>query len=227
MEGNWIMNNKSVKYFITLLSILLISFPVRSEEKINLPEPIDIKKSLSDTVKSRKTTRSFNQESFSTLNELSTLLYFMQGKTHGNKRAVPSAHAQYPLEIYIIANNVKGLADGLYKMSIDDFKLIKLKSGNLKNEITEACQGQASVENSQIRIIISVTWEKLSRKNTEESRKWGIFEAGLASQNSFLAAAAMGLNMVPVGGINARKVAKILGSDYDKETPIIVNVFGR
>jgi SagB-type dehydrogenase family enzyme len=207
--------------------MLVFTIPASSETAIELPKPLIIKSSFSDVINSRKTTRRFNQEKSVSLEELSTLLFTMQGKTHGNKRAVPSARSVYPLNIYIITNNVKGLDNGLYKMSIDNFRLIKIKSADLKNEITEACSGQSVVENSQVKIIITVTWKSLVDNMGESSRKWGIFEAGLASQNSYLAAAAMNLNTVPVGGMDSDKVAKVIGVNHDKETPIIVNCYGR
>lgn len=212
---------------LSILIIIFFAIPSFSETIINLPKPLIIKSSFSDIMNARKTTRRFNPEKSVTLEELSTLLYSMQGKTHGNKRSVPSARSVYPLEIYIITNNVKGLDNGLYKLDIDKFKLLKLKSADLKNEITEACSGQSVIENSQVRIIITVTWKRLTDSMGESSRKWGIFEAGLASQNSYLAAAAMELNTVPVGGMDSEKVAKVIGVDHDKETPIIVNSYGR
>ena len=50
-----------------------------------------------------------------TLQELSNILYSMQGLTDGKKRTVPSAMGYYPLELYIIANNVEGLRTACIK----------------------------------------------------------------------------------------------------------------
>jgi SagB-type dehydrogenase family enzyme len=191
---------------------------------IILPKPAATKLSLDDAIKKRRTDRDFDEKKKVSLQELSNILYAMQGKTQGEKRAVPSAHGVYPLGLYIVANNVTGLEDGLYKMDITNFKLIMYKKGDFKSDIAAACLNQAGAKDAQLRIVVTCTWKGL---NGDMGKQYGIFETGASSQNAYLMAAALGLKTIPMGGINPEKVAKVIGVNYKDESPIIVNCIGR
>lgn len=227
-----------MKQAITIIPLILIMFAagipvidggVMAEQgaMVALPRPAGSAMPLNDAVRRRRTRREFNPNARVTLQELSSLLFAMQGHTDGAKRTVPSARAVYPLEIYAAVNNVTGLAGGLYKMDIAGFGLRLMRRGDIGDALSAACMGQQQVKKSQVRIVIACRWERLTAGMGEEAKKWGYFEAGGASQNGYLMAAALGLNAVPVGGMDTRAVAKILGLDHERETPIIVNCFGR
>jgi SagB-type dehydrogenase family enzyme len=191
---------------------------------IDLPKPTTTRISLDDAIKKRRTDRNFDAKKKVTLQELSNILYAMQGKTDGDKRAVPSAHGVYPLGLYIVVNNVDGLEDGLYKMDIPKFKLIMYKKGDFRSEITAASGSQDGAKNAQLRIVVTCKWKGLSG---DIGKQYGIFEAGAASQNAYLMAAALGLKTIPMGGIDTEKVSKVIGVKYKDESPVIVNCIGR
>ena len=221
---------------ITLLLVVILAAGIPAIEGsaaadqgalVSLPRPGGSAMPLNDAVRRRRTRREFNPAARVTLQELSSLLYAMQGLSDGAKRTVPSARAVYPLEIYAAVNNVTGLASGLYKMDIAGFRLRLIRNGDIGDALAAACMGQQLVKRSQVRIVIACRWERLTAGRGEEAKKWGYFEAGGASQNGYLMAAALGLNAVPVGGMDARAVATVLGLDHERETPVIVNCFGR
>ncbi len=197
---------------------------IAAGDVINLPKPAATKVYLDDAIKKRRTTRSFDENKEVTLQELSNILYAMQGQTDGKKRAVPSAMGKYPLELYVVANNVTGLDDGLYKMDIPKFKLVTLKKGDLRKELSGATMGQKWPQKAQLKIIVTCVWSRLSG---DLAKTFSTFEAGEASQNAYLMAAALKLNVVPVGGMDPEKAAGFLGVKYKEESPIIVNCIGR
>jgi SagB-type dehydrogenase family enzyme len=192
---------------------------------IDLPKPVPTKMSLDDSIKKRRTTRGFDEKKKVTLQELSNILYAMQGHTDGKKRAVPSARGVYPLELYVVTNNVTGLDDGLYKMDIPEFKLGTVKKGDLRKELSGAAMRQIWIQKAQLKIIVTCVWDRLG--GGDMAKIFGAFEAGGASQNAYLMAAALKLNVVPVGGMDPEKVAKFLDIKYKEESPVIINCIGR
>ncbi len=222
--------------FYAVLAVLLIipasctpkdgGFTGMVKKTVALPAPAGISMDLSGAMKKRRTIRKFDDDKAMTIQELSEILFAMQGLTDGRKRTVPSAYGVYPLELYIVATGITGLEDGMYRMDIKNFTLQMCKKGDFTGDIHSAA-GQRIVKKAEARIVITCVWERLTSKMGEESRKWGYFEAGGASQNGFLVAAAMGIHTVPVGGMDPDRAAKAIGVDGVKETPIIINCFGR
>ena len=84
-----------------------------------------------------KTPKEFTDEEKS-LSELSKLLYFSNGITamvpYMDKpfymRASPSAGGLYPTEIYVLANDYKGLENGLYNYQVLKQGLVLIQKGN-------------------------------------------------------------------------------------------------
>ncbi len=85
-------------------------------ETIRLPAPShDSNTSIEQALFQRRSVREFRDEPLS-LSEVSQLLWAAQGLTGTDGcRTAPSAGALYPLEVYVVAGNVKGLKPGVYK----------------------------------------------------------------------------------------------------------------
>jgi SagB-type dehydrogenase family enzyme len=224
MRLNKIFSFVALAFFAIAAGLPMIETASAAESVIDLPNPAKTKTSLDDAIKKRRTTRDFDEKKKVTIQELSNILYAMQGQTDGKKRAVPSARGAYPLELYVVANNVTGIDDGLYKMDIPKFKLLLIKKGDLRKELSGAGMGQMWIRKAQLKIIVTCVWNRLSGDN---GKIFSAFEAGEASQNSYLMAAALNLNVVPVGGIDPEKVAKVIGLKYKEESPVIINCIGR
>jgi len=104
----------------------------------------------------RVSTRTFKREPVEQ-NELSCLLFGMSGltRTYPNYafRATPSAGGLYPIEIYPVINNVKGITRGIYHYDILHHELACLKEGDFRNEVMEGCIGQKMTYKSAINFI--------------------------------------------------------------------------
>ncbi len=152
----------------------------------------------------------------------------MQGLTEKNKRTVPSARAVYPLNIYVVVENIENIKKGLYKMNIPEYKLELKKEGDFSKEFSQKCIGQGSATKAQVKIIITGELKKLSKKNSNtEGMPWAMFEAGAASQNGYLMAAAIKMKCTPIGGFNIKETADFLNIDTDNETVLFINCFGK
>ena len=87
-----------------------------SPEIVPLPDPDRAgTRTLESTLGERRSVRDFADEAIG-LADVSQLLWAAQGITDPEGfRTAPSAGALYPLEIHVVAGNVDGLPDGLYR----------------------------------------------------------------------------------------------------------------
>ena len=83
-----------------------------TDTRIALPTPKpDGATSVEKALRERRSIRDFKRKPLS-IAEVSQLLWAAQGITaSGGRRTAPSAGALYPLELYLVADNVEGLAE--------------------------------------------------------------------------------------------------------------------
>ncbi|WP_160720543.1 SagB/ThcOx family dehydrogenase [Isachenkonia alkalipeptolytica] len=95
---------------------------VEEEEPLVLPSKEEFADQLNvplmDSLSQRRSVRDYSEEAL-TLKELAALLWSAQGITEEERgyRVAPSAGATYPMEVYVLAENVEGLNAGLYRYS--------------------------------------------------------------------------------------------------------------
>lgn len=207
-------------------------------EKISLPEPrtdgtVSVEKALHD----RRSVREYKDEPLS-LNDVSQLLWAAQGMTGKSVRTSPSAGALYPLEIYVVAGRVNGLAPGVYRYQPGGHSLIKVRDGDQRDELYSAGIGQEPVKNAPVDIVIAGVYERTTGKYSSEDRdkstgsvyprgvKYVHFEAGHAAQNIYLQAESLGLGAVAIGAFSDDEVKQALGIAED-ERPLYIMPVGR
>jgi len=195
--------------------------------KIFLPEHfIKGKLSVLESIKTRRSVRQYTDEPITT-KELSTLLYATQGITSEGKRAAPSAGALYPIETYIVVNNVKGLEKGLYHYVPEEHGLIIVKTGDLGNDIKKAGLSQDPLEKAAVDFIWTAVFERTTGKYGERGIRFIHLEVGHISENLYLQANSMGLGVVAIGGFSDEEVNAFLGVDGEKESVIYINAVGK
>jgi len=115
-------------------------------EKIELPgfEPARAM-SLDQTLKQRKSIRDFQDKPISK-GQLAYLLWASTGIQRAEDgyefRTAPSAGALYPIETYVVANNIKSLEPGVYHYAIRSHQLEQLEKRDLRRQIAAAALGQ-------------------------------------------------------------------------------------
>jgi hypothetical protein len=104
--------------------------PVVEATMIQLPEPLhDSAISLEESLSRRRSVRSYTDEPL-TLQEVSQILWAAQGITDAaGLRTAPSAGGTYPLELYVVAGNVRGLEPGVYRYLPDGHRAVKTIDG--------------------------------------------------------------------------------------------------
>jgi len=190
-------------------------------------ELVDVKAaSLEDLLRQRRSVRDYADAPL-TQDEVLKLLWAAQGISRaGGGRTAPSAGALYPLEIYVVAGNVKNLAPGVYKYKPAEDRLTHVKDGDVRAVLAAAALGQGCVREAAIDIVIGAVYERTTGKYGSRGERYVHIEVGHAAQNICLQATALGLGLVTVGAFQDDLVRMIIGMETD-ETPLYIIPVGR
>lgn len=186
---------------------------------------------LAETIARRRSDRDFGGAPLS-LEHLAALLHAAYGVTHrlgetGQPlRAVPSGGALYPLEIYPAVRDVSQLAPGRYHFDPLRFTLEHLRAGDLDAELESLTVYPELFTRSAAVFFITAMFWRTRFKYGQRGYRFALIEAGHAGQNLVLAAAALDLVAVPVGGFFDRRVNEFLRVDGVNEAAIYAVAVG-
>jgi SagB-type dehydrogenase family enzyme len=194
---------------------------------IKLPSPkLRGEMSLEETLLQRRSVRDYAQGSLR-LEEVSQLLWAAQGKTaEWGGRTAPSAGALYPLETYLIVGSVQSLSAGIYKYNPEKHELVKVRDGDVREQLGIASLGQTCVKVGAISIVITAFYERTTGKYGERGVRYVHMEVGHVAQNVCLQATALNLGAVTIGAFHDGQVKNILGLS-ENESPLYVIPVGR
>ncbi len=196
-----------------LALVTLAAGPARSADPVvSLPKPdLKGKATLEQVLSQRRSVREYAPGAL-TLAEVSQLMWAAHGITGPNgKRTTPSARAIYPLEVWLVANDVKGLAPGVYRYVPLDHALATVAAGDHRAAVAAAAMGQKAIESAPV--VVAVTGDSVlaAEKFRGRAAAWLGMEAGFVIQDVYLEATALGLGTVMVGGFNDAAVRGALG----------------
>ncbi|PWY57687.1 nitroreductase [Legionella qingyii] len=192
---------------------------------LELPQPVySSPVSIEEALKKRRSVRQYKNQAL-TLRQISQLLWAAQGITSDmGFRTAPSAGALYPLEIYLIARNVKNLTSGVYHYKPQKHTLTKLKEGDVSLQLTKAAFGQEAVKSSAANIVITAVFSRTVKKYGKMGKRFVFMEAGHAAQNIYLQTVSLNLATVSIGAFDNIQVRKALG--FVDEEPLYVLPIG-
>jgi SagB-type dehydrogenase family enzyme len=179
---------------------------------IQLPKPKlkgDI--SVEEALFKRRSVRDYKNDAI-TLEQLSQLLWSGQGVTAMDFfRAAPSAGASYPLELFVIAGNVKGLDAGVYHYNVKEHSLSLHITGDIRENLgTTAAFNQKCLSQAPVAISICAVYERTMKTYGKRGERYVHIDTGHAAENIALQAVALGLATVMVGAFEDKKVVEIL-----------------
>lgn len=218
------MPNK--KFFVLVLLLLLNFIGIYAKgEKMKLPKPrYTSSVSVEEAMLKRRSIRSYKNEAL-TIEEVSQLLWSAQGITAGwGGKTVPSAGATYPLEIYLVVGNVKGIEPGVYHYLEETHEIVKINGKDIRKELTRAALGQEYINNAPISIVIAAKYARTTARYGERGIRYVDNEVGHCGQNIHLQCEALGLGTVVIGAFHDEQVKKILGI---KEEPRYIMPVGK
>ena len=182
---------------------------------IDLPSPKFSNVSIEKCIQTRRSIRSFQIKDL-TLQQISNLLWVAQGITDTSRglRAVPSAGATYPLEIFVAKK------DGLFRYLPKRHTLNTEKSKDLRKDIAKVALSQMFIADAGLVIVIAAVFERTTMHYGERGIRYIYNEAGHCAQNIHLEAVALGLGSVPIGAFDDEKLRQTLG--LKEEEPLYI-----
>jgi SagB-type dehydrogenase family enzyme len=190
---------------------------------------------IADVIAARRSTRNFAQLPLE-LGELAALLQWSYGMTgeaimpggaRQRFRAVPSAGALYPAELYLGVRAVSGLEPGVYHYEVPSASLALLNRGDPTPLLHEACCRQDYACQAGVVVLMSAVVERTRRKYGERGYRYALLEVGHLAENLHLACTALGLAMVTTGAFFDDDLADLLEIDGCDEAVMYVAFIGK
>lgn len=191
---------------------------VSSETALPAPHPSGTL-SLEEVIAARRSVREFSPGAL-TEQQVSQLLWAAQGVTNREQglRAVPSAGALYPLELYLVQ------ASGAFHYQPISHALRRVEGRDLRKSLARAAHDQTSVRTAAVDLVIVGVVSRTSAKYGQRAERYIALEAGHAAQDLLLEATALGLGAVPVGAFDDDAVREVLALPGDNIPLYIVPV---
>jgi SagB-type dehydrogenase family enzyme len=165
---------------------------------------------------------------------LSSLLFFSSGITRQIKypsgsyfmRAAPATGALYPIELYIVTENINGLQAGVYHFCPGQFALTKLREEDNRLLLSKASGYDQAIKNSPFTIILtSIAWRNAWKYRARSYRHW-FWDSGVIIANLAATAMSFGLDIKLIIGFVDKLVNEVLCLDEEKEASIVLAPIG-
>lgn len=149
--------------------------------------------------------------------DIALMMWAAQGVTApaSGFRAVPSAGALYPLELYAVT------AQGVSRYVPDRDELREISGDDVRRALSAAAFAQMFIAEAPVVFVITGVYARTAAKYGRRAERYVHLEAGHAAQNLLLAAVHLGLGGVPVGAFADGAVRRVIGAAED-ETPLYV-----
>jgi SagB-type dehydrogenase family enzyme len=199
----------------------------------DMPEPDALAVPLGAVLRTRRSTRAFADRPIE-LRALSTVLASACAPTHDldddgivhRLRAAPSAGALFPLDLYACILAVRDIEGGIHHYDPFRHVLARLPFP-VDREAVGSALLQDDVANAAACVILLVATFARSRfKYGQRGYRFTLLEAGHVAQNILLAAEALEIAAVPVGGFFDRRMSSLVGADGVHEAVVYAAAVG-
>jgi SagB-type dehydrogenase family enzyme len=185
--------------------------------------------SIIEALRRRRSIRSFSPEPLS-LDDLSFLLWACTGVQRRERgydfRTVPSAGALYPIETYVVVNNVEGLEKGVCHYNIETHALEELRKGDFAEATAHAALEQKACIEAPVVLVWTAIFERSKWKYAQRAYRYVYIDAGHIAQNLALAATSSGLASCQIGAFFDDEVNHVIGVNGEDESAIYLSVVG-
>lgn len=164
------------------------------------------------------------------IRDLAAILFFSAGITRTTKynamtyymRAASATGALYPIELYVVSQDLADLEAGLYHFCPADFSLVQIRKGDYRSHLAAAIVNGHHVLSSPISIILtSFAWRNAWKYQARSYRHW-FWDAGVITANLLATTVAMGLYANLKMAFLDDKVNRLLRLDSHKEAAVII-----
>jgi SagB-type dehydrogenase family enzyme len=199
-------------------------------ETVELPAAEAPSVPLADVLSGRRSVRRFAETPLS-LHEVAVLLRVAYGITSSGRvdrpalRAAPSAGALYPLELYVAAQRVDNLNAGVYHY--DPLEDVLRRVADAAPDAAALSPHADIVAGAAATLIVSAVFWRSRFKYGLRAYRFTLLEAGHATQNALLAATALGVGSIVLGGFYDGRIDALLGNDGVNESALVLVCLGR
>ncbi len=191
---------------------------------------------LQEVVAGRRSVRAFDPGRPVMLQELANLLQLTYGITQRVElggghvqclRAIPSAGALYPLELYLMVQRVEGLLPGLYHYRVAHHALEALEQADQAAHLDHAEAEWGFPPEAAFYLVVSAVLDRTLAKYLERGYRFVLMEAGMVGYSATLLAECQGIRSCMMGGWLDGELERRLGLDGYHESVVHVVCFGR
>jgi SagB-type dehydrogenase family enzyme len=192
-------------------------------DPVVLPPPRRLRTDLDRVLTRRRSTPP--KEGPLPLRDLASILAAGFGVTSDGRRHAPSAGGLYPLEAYVVGTNVPGMDDHPRHYDPWSSTLERIPSRHDVPVASWYLMEEVGAHAAS-HLVVTAALPRLTIKYGPRAYRFALLEAGHATQNVLLAAAALGKAAVPVGGFYDDRVHDALGLDGVAEVALYVVALG-
>ncbi len=173
-------------------------------------------------------------ESTLDISTLAQILFFSGGITREMKfdsgtyymRAASATGALYPIELYVICKDIKGLPAGVYHFCPGDFSLTELRHGDYTTKLAAMAGGIPDILSSPITVAFtSLAWRNAWKYGDRSYRHW-FWDSGVIAANFLAVTVSAGLRSTLVVGFVDSAVNNLLCLEQRKEAAIALVPIG-
>lgn len=191
---------------------------------IGLPPPLRPDCSLWCALELRRSSRDFVTSTIA-LEPLATLLDAACGARHG-RRTIPSGGALYPLELFVVVHRVAELRCGVFRYDAGLHALEQHSAGDLWRAYLDASPTPELVEDAGAALLVLAVFGRTRFKYGLRGYRFALLEAGHLVQNLVLAAAALRLTALPLGGYYDARLDDLVAADGVEESVVYAVAVG-
>jgi SagB-type dehydrogenase family enzyme len=163
-------------------------------EPLKLPKPEVLPVTLAEALNGRRTERKVGPPALS-LPEASLLAWAAQGENRPGRRTAPAIYAKYSLDLYLITSGSDSLPAGVYQYQSAGHQLLKVAEGGPKQVLGKVKGMFSFVTDAPGVFVVAGDIGRVESVSFGKGQVYTFFEAGAASQNLLLQAAAMKLGV--------------------------------
>lgn len=195
-----------------------------------LPDPqISGGKSLWEVLATRRSVRDFQSQPLSK-QDVSQLLWAAQGITAEHMgyrfRTTPSAGALYPVETYLVVNNMEEVPQGVYHYAVEQHGLEQIKEGDYRVPVARAALDQKIAYEANLVFVWTAIFERCKWKYKQRAYRYVYLDAGHIAQSVALASVALGLGSCQVAAIYDDEANDLLGVEGMEESTLYMTMVG-
>ncbi|MGC1931164.1 MAG: SagB/ThcOx family dehydrogenase, partial [Candidatus Nitrosopolaris sp.] len=164
------------------------------------------------------------------IKNLAEILFFAAGTTRVLKldygtyymRAASATGALYPIELYVICQDIPGLKAGVYHFCPGDFTLTELRHGDYRANLAEAAGDNDNIIRSAVTIAFtSVAWRNAWKYESRSYRHW-FWDSGVIAANLLATCYSIDFSVQLIMGFVDEAVNRLLRIDDKQEATVVL-----